>query len=184
MPNPLDTMRVSLSPHDPRWLDLARRESRRLAEVAGDNLITVHHIGSTAIPGISTKPVIDLLPVVHSLEALDERADGFRQLGYNWRGEFGLPGRRFCTLNDPATDRRLFNVHIWSADSDQILRHVAFRDYLLAHPEEAREYEAEKMRAAALHPDDVLAYNDAKDPWIKACEIRAQTWFQSQQPTA
>jgi GrpB-like predicted nucleotidyltransferase (UPF0157 family) len=140
----------------------------------GETLVVVHHIGSTAIPGIRAKATIDLLPLVRSLAALDARADAVRALGYDWRGEFGLPGRRFCTLT--AGEKRLFNVHIYEDGADEVARHLAFRDYLRAHPNEARAYEAEKIRAAALRPDDVLAYNDQKNDWIKACEQRALAW--------
>jgi GrpB-like predicted nucleotidyltransferase (UPF0157 family) len=78
-------------------------------------------------------------------------------------------------FNDPATGRRLFNVQIFAEGSPHIARHLAFRDYLRAHPAEAREYEAEKKRAAAL-ADEVLVYNDLKYAWIKACEARALVW--------
>jgi GrpB-like predicted nucleotidyltransferase (UPF0157 family) len=68
-------------------------------------------------------------------------------------------------------------LHAFQRDAAEIARHLAFRDYLRAHAQEARAYEREKERAASLHPDDVLAYNDAKSPWIKACERRALAWW-------
>jgi GrpB-like predicted nucleotidyltransferase (UPF0157 family) len=165
---------VALVPPDPTWPARAAAEGERLAGAIGPTLVVVHHIGSTAIPGIKAKATIDLLPVVHSLAELDNRTDAVRALGYDWRGEFGLPGRRFCTLTEGP--RRLFNVHIYQADDREVDRHLAFRDYLRTHPDEARAYEAEKVRAAALRPDDVLAYNDHKNNWIKACEQRALAW--------
>jgi GrpB-like predicted nucleotidyltransferase (UPF0157 family) len=169
---------VELCPHDPRWAHLATEEARRLADALGDNLIDVQHIGSTAIPGIKAKPTIDLMPRVRTLSALDAQADAITALGYRWRGEFGIPGRRYFSRNH-ADGRRAFNVHAFQYDCAEIDRHLAFRDYLRAHPEDARAYEAEKERAAALHPDDVLAYNDAKSDWIKACEQRALAWWKS-----
>lgn len=169
--------RTELHPHDPAWADEARAEIARLTAALGEAVVCIEHIGSTSIPRIAAKPIIDLLPLASSLAAVDARANDVIALGYDWRGEYGIPGRRFCTRTDPATGRRLFNVHIFASDSPDTARHVAFRDYLRAHPDEARAYEAEKQRAAALHPADVFAYNDEKNDWIKACEHRALAWW-------
>ena len=97
-------------------------------------------------------------------------------LGYECLGEFGLPGRRYCRKNDPATGKRQFQLHCYAKGSPEIARHLAFRDYLRAHPAKAEEYEAEKIRAAALHPDNTLDYNAEKNDWIKATEIVALEW--------
>jgi GrpB-like predicted nucleotidyltransferase (UPF0157 family) len=174
-----DRTRVELHPHDPAWANRAIHEASRLASALGVNLISIEHVGSTAIPGILAKPTIDLLPIVRSLPDLDRRADAVQWLGYQWRGEFGIPGRRYCTFTDPVTGQRLFNVHIFEQGSSEIGRLLAFRDYLCAHPDQARGYESEKQRAAAKHPTDTLAYNDAKSAWIKECEKRALAWAEA-----
>jgi len=166
---------VELDPHSSTWAELATRESARLAAVLGDNLVAIHHIGSTSIPGIRAKPLVDLMPEVLSLERLDQAEPGFLKLGYEQCGEFGIPGRRFCMLSDSA-GRRLYNVHCFETGTLGLQRHLAFRDYLRAHPERAREYEAEKIRCQQLHPDDTRAYSLAKDPWIKAAERDALAW--------
>jgi GrpB-like predicted nucleotidyltransferase (UPF0157 family) len=165
---------VELLPHDPSWVTIAREESDRLARVLGDNLIRIEHVGSTAIRGICAKPTIDLMPLVRDLNEID--ANAIRALGYEWRGGFGLSGRRYCTFTDSQTARRVFNVHIFETGSPHAARMIAFRDYLLAHPDEAREYEIEKRRAAALHPANSLDYNDAKSDWIQTGERRALAW--------
>ena len=105
---------------------------------------------------------------VTSLAALDEAAGLVRGLGYDWRGEFGLAGRRFCTLDDAATGRRLVHLHCYGAGAPDVERHLAFRDHLRARPELARAYEAEKLRCRALWPDDRRAYTAAKSAWIDA----------------
>jgi len=169
-------VKVELVPHQPDWARMAANEAARLRTVIGDNLIEVLHIGSTSIPGIMSKPVVDLMPLVNSLAALDARANAIKTLGYQWRGEFGLPGRRYFSFDDPATGLRRYNVHAYQRDHPDVRRHLAFRDYLCAHPDQAKAYEAQKRRAAALHPEDVLAYNDAKSDWIKSCEQRALRW--------
>jgi GrpB-like predicted nucleotidyltransferase (UPF0157 family) len=172
-----DRTTVTLHPHDPTWPKLAQTEASRLAPVLGANLIAIEHIGSTAVPGIHAKPTIDMLPIVHSIQTVDAQANAIETLGYRWRGEFGLPGRRYCTLDHQGSGRRLFNVHIFETGSPEIDCLLAFRDYLRARRDEALAYEYDKKRAAALHPDDTLAYNDAKSPWIKQCETRALAWW-------
>jgi GrpB-like predicted nucleotidyltransferase (UPF0157 family) len=159
------------------WPVLAHNESVKLAEAIGATLIAIEHIGSTAIPGIHAKPTIDLLPMVRSIQAVE--AKSIEALGYCWRGEFGLAGRRYCTLDHSETGCRLFNVHIFETGSPEIDRLLAFRDYLRAHRQEALAYESEKKRAAASHPSDTLAYNDEKSPWIKQCETRALAWWRT-----
>jgi GrpB-like predicted nucleotidyltransferase (UPF0157 family) len=165
--------KVELWPHDPRWALDAATQSRALAAAFGSCLVDVHHIGSTAIPGIRAKPIIDLLPVVTSLAELDDRRPQIEALGYEWWGEFGLPGRRYCTKDDPHTGRRLAQLHCYAEGSSEITRHLAFRDYLRQFPDIARAYEEEKARCQTLHPDNTHDYSDCKDRWIKTIEAEA-----------
>jgi GrpB-like predicted nucleotidyltransferase (UPF0157 family) len=175
---------VQLAPHSPEWAGAAAREAARLAATLGDNLIEVHHIGSTAIAAIRAKPVLDLLPIVRRHEDLDLAEPQLRALGYEWKGAFGIPGRRFCVLDDPATGRRLVHLHFFKSGSPHIARHLAFRDYLRTHADIARAYEAEKLRCAALHPDDSLAYSAAKNAWIKPVESDAIAWAAREKSSA
>lgn len=167
---------VELVEHDPAWVGIAVREAERLRGALGSVLVEVHHIGSTAISTIRAKPIVDLLPVVGSLAEVDARRTDIEALGYAWWGELGIQGRRYCILTDAATERRVAQLHVFATGSERIGWHVTFRDYLLAHPQEARAYEAEKMHAQALHPGDVNAYNDAKAAWIRGCDERAAAW--------
>jgi len=166
--------RVELVEHSADWGRRANLEASRIAGALGDAVLRVHHVGSTAIPGIRAKPILDLLPELPSLEALDEVATRVCSLGYQWRGEFGIAGRRYCTLDDAATGARQVQLHCFATGHPEIERMLMFRDYLRAHREEARAYEAEKERCRRLHPDDTLAYAAAKTAWIKDCETRAR----------
>ncbi|HEY8698137.1 MAG TPA: GrpB family protein [Rhizomicrobium sp.] len=172
-----EALPVELSPPSPEWVETARYESARLKTALGDVLLTVHHIGSTSIPGILAKPIVDLIPEVTDLEALDAREGAVRALGYKWYGEFGLVCRRYCTLTNSATGKRKVQLHCYAQGAEGLPRHLAFRDYLRAHPAIAKEYEAEKVRAAALHPGNVLDYNGAKNGWIKRTEADALAWW-------
>lgn len=174
-----DAIAVELHPHLPRWAEMARAEIARLHGALGGVLVMVHHIGSTSIPGIMAKPIIDLIPVVSDLQSLDRNMPRVEELGYECLGEFGLVGRRYCRRNDPVTGKRAYQLHCYAAGFPDIDRHLAFADYLRAHPSIAQEYEAEKVRAAALHPDNTYDYNDAKNDWIKRIEQDALRWWRS-----
>jgi len=143
-------------------------------------LTVIHHIGSTSVPGLAAKPIIDLMPLVTDLADLDRERRCIEALGYNWYGELGISGRRYCALSDEA-GIRIVQLHFFSADSPQVERHIAFRDYLRAHPDAASAYEKEKRRARDLHPNDSHAYTDEKDVWIRDTEAKALIWFAEQQ---
>ncbi len=139
----------------------------------GDVLLAVHQIGSTAIPGICAKPVVDLMPVVRGLPALEAHRANVEALGYEWWGEFGLPGRRYCPKDDAVTGKRLVQLHAYADGDHDIQRHLAFRDFLRRYPRMASEYASEKMRCQRLHPEDSHAYGNCKSDWIRAVEARA-----------
>ena len=173
-----ERMPVELVPHRQEWAAMAAAEASRLRSAIGEDIVlAIHHIGSTSIPGICTKPTVDLMPLVTSLAALDGREDAVRALGYEWRGEFGIPGRRFVSLVAGTPPTRLFNVHCFAASLPDVDRHLAFRDYMRAHPEKAKAYEAEKFRAQKMSPDDTLEYSKQKGPWIVEAEREALAWY-------
>lgn len=167
---------VELVPHKPEWRQRAASEIRSLKVALGDRLLIVHHIGSTSVPGILAKPIVDLLPVVRDCAALDEIEPDVRALGYDWMGEFGLPGRRYCRLHNPLTGKREVQLHFYAPGNPEIPRHIAFRDYLRTNPAIAKAYEAEKVRAASLQPFDTQAYNAEKNCWIKRTQADALAW--------
>ena len=169
-----DATRVRLELHNPEWALMAAAEAGRLKAALGDELVTVHHMGSTSIPGIAAKPTVDLMPTVTAITTLDARRSEVEALGYLWRGEFGIPDRRYCVLEREG--KRLFHAHFFVDGHENVLRQLLFRDYLRAHRAEALAYEAIKREAAAAHPWDSMAYNDHKSGWIRACQQRAEAW--------
>lgn len=172
MPPPIPVLLVR---YNPEWPQMAAGHAARL-RVLGSILVTVHHIGSTSVPGLAAKPIIDLMPLVTDLDELDRERLRMEGLGYGWHGEFGISGRRYCTLSDQAGNRAA-QFHFFQADSPHVTRHLAFRDYLRAHREVASAYEAEKCRARDLHPDDSHAYTDEKGAWIRETEAKACIWL-------
>lgn len=166
-------MKVELLEHDPQWGELARKERARLMSALNELVVDVHHIGSTAIPGMRAKPVIDLLVEVSDLSAFEERRGVLEGLGYAWWGENGVSSRRFCTLDDAKSGSRLIHLHAFVRASPDVTRHLAYRDLMIEEPALAYEYERMKIECQRRHPDDSNAYSICKSPWIKAVEARA-----------
>lgn len=114
-----------------------------------------------------------MVPVVRSLEAFDAARTDMEALGYRWWGEYGLAGRRFCALDDPVSGKRRIHLHCYEAGTAAIRRHLAFRDYLVAHPELARQYEALKQRCLEQHQASSHDYSTCKGDWIRRVEAEA-----------
>ena len=177
MPPPIS---VVLADYDAEWPQRAAKLAESL-QVLGSTLVAVQHIGSTAVPGMAAKPIIDLMPLVTTLADLDRQRWSLEALGYEWHGELGIEGRRYCTLSNEA-GIRIAQFHFFEAESPHVMRHIAFRDYLRSHPEAARAYEKEKRRAQKLHPNDSHAYTDEKAALIRDMEADALIWFRKQEP--
>jgi GrpB-like predicted nucleotidyltransferase (UPF0157 family) len=175
----LQPIPVILVAYDPEWPHIAASYAKQL-HVLGAILVAVHHIGSTSVPGLLAKPIIDLMPVVNDLEELDGKRQFIEALGYEWHGELGMAGRRYCTLVNEV-GARVVQLHFFNAGSPHIRRHIAFRDYLRTHPEVADAYATEKRHAQKLHPNNSHAYGDEKGKWIGTTEARALVWHAEKQ---
>ncbi len=138
-------------------------------------MTAVHHIGSTAVPGLRAKPVVDMLAEVADLACLDGQNDRLEALGYEVMGEFGMSGRRYFRKNNPEGGRT-HQLHVFEAGSPQVRRHLDFRDFLRAHPEHALAYAHLKSELAERFPWDISAYTDGKDLFIRDMDARASAW--------
>ena len=164
-----------LAPHSPAWAAAFECEATAILESLSDLSIALHHIGSTAIPEIVAKPVIDMLGVVAAVEALDARTHRLAVLGYEALGEFGIPGRRYFRKDAP-DGVRTHQLHVFAEGSPDVQRHLDFRDYLRAFPSEAAEYGELKQGLAERCGGDMAAYGDGKTEFIRAVERRAAAW--------
>jgi GrpB-like predicted nucleotidyltransferase (UPF0157 family) len=168
--------KVEVIPHQPQWKEMYEKESERLRSVFGDLLVTIYHIGSTAVPELAAKPIIDIMPVVKEIEAVDTLTMQMESLGYTARGENGIPGRRYFYKGESV---RTYHVHVFAAGNPEITRHLAFRDYLCHHPIDARRYGELKLKLAAEHPWDIERYIAGKAPLIRELEQKALSWYHS-----
>lgn len=102
-------MKVRVVPYNPVWKLEFKREADSIAGILGTLLVSIHHIGSTAVEGLCAKPIIDIMPVVTDVEKVDDFDESFRKLGYECMGEFGIPGRRYYRKGG---DDRTHQIHI------------------------------------------------------------------------
>ena len=162
----------------PEWAEAFEREAARIANVLGENMVAIHHIGSTSVPGLCAKPIIDIMPVVRDIGAVDGCNAGFIALGYTPMSGFGIPGRRYFHKGG---DERTHHVHVFARENrEAIERHLAVPAYLRANADEARAYGKLKKALAARFPCDWDGYCDGKDEYVRALEERALAWYRSQ----
>ena len=164
---------VEVVPYDESWVAMYQDEAEVVHEALGEAVLDIHHIGSTAIPGMWAKPVIDMLVVVRDIGEVDARNSCMSAAGYEAKGEFGIKNRRFFTKGG---DARSHHVHVFQKGSPEIGRHLNFRDFMIAHPERAARYAELKRSLAAKFSTDIDAYCDGKDSFIKAIDAEASSW--------
>lgn len=163
---------VEVVSYDPSWPKAFTEESLQISSVLGENIVATHHIGSTAIPDIYAKPVIDLLVEVKDLAKVDEQNLQMASLGYEAMGEFGISGRRYFR-KESAERVRTHHAHIFAVGSAQIERHLTFRDYMIAHPKDAQQYSQLKRQLASQYPADIERYIEGKDEFIQEIDRKA-----------
>ena len=167
-------MKVEVVDYTPSWAEKYQQEAQKIRRILGENLAEIYHIGSTAVPGLKAKPIIDIMPVVYDLCQVDQKNIEFEKLGYECMGEFGIVGRRYFRKGK---ENRTHQIHVFAAESDaDIRRHLAVRDYLRAHPARAAAYGALKLELAARFPYDIDGYCDGKDAFVGALERDALEW--------
>ncbi|MGB5973460.1 MAG: GrpB family protein [Nodosilinea sp.] len=167
---------VQVYPPNPQWHQAFAAEAAHVALALGCNVVHIHHIGSTAIPRVYAKPVIDMLVEVSRIDRVDIQNACMSALGYRVMGEFGLPGRRYFRKEN-AEGKRTHHVHTFQVGSAEVVRHLAFRDFMIAHPDCAQQYSNLKRALAAEHPNDIEGYMDGKDEFVKTMEYQALQWL-------
>ena len=155
---------IEIVEYSPEWPLAFERESAAIREACRPLVVEVHHVGSTSVPGLAAKPVLDMMPVAGGPSEAGETIPRMTALGYRCLGENGIPGRLYFEKDVDGRDAA--HVHLFPLGHPAIRTHLAFRDYLRAHPGAARDYERLKRELAAKHRDDREAYTDAKAGFI------------------
>jgi GrpB-like predicted nucleotidyltransferase (UPF0157 family) len=161
--------RVTLVDYSPEWPRLFEEERARLEVAIGAAAVAIEHIGSTAVPGLAAKPVLDIALALGSLAAVDSLVAPLGALGYRYLGEYGLPGRHFFRKGEPVTH----HLHVVEVSGEHWRVWRLFRDYLRGNPEEARRYADFKRELATKHPSDREAYTRSKADFVNDILARA-----------
>jgi len=164
---------VEVVPCDKSWSSSFAKEELSLRHALGEEVLEVHHIGSTAIPGMWAKPVLDILVVVRDIDRVEIHDHSMSERGYEALGEHGIRGRRFFVKGG---DHRTHHVHVFQKGSDHIDRHLHFRDFMIAHPQEAAKYADLKRSLARSFKSDIDSYCEGKEAYIKDIDVRAAIW--------
>lgn len=175
MSSQLNFFQVEVVPHDRTWRIAFETESKQIALALSENAIALHHIGSTAIPQIHAKPIIDILVEVKNIAKIDAQSSAIEALGYQAMGELGISGRRYFRKSNEA-GIRTHHLHAFETKSPHIERHLAFRDYMISHPEEAQQYSELKRELANKYRNNIQGYMDGKDAFIKEIDRKAVQW--------
>lgn len=172
-----DKIEVILVGFDPNWAIKFKEEKKAIVERLEESIVSIDHIGSTAIPNIVAKPVIDILIGIKSLDQSEKISSTMKELGYEYveQIESHFPERRLFFKPPTSKGKRQFNVHIWEHQSTGWKEMLLFRDYLLSHPESAKEYEFVKKYLAKRFPNNETAYSIGKEGYMQVILRRAKS---------
>ena len=169
---------VQLFPQHPRWKRLFSDEAHLVYDQLRIEKLRLFHCGSTSIPGIAAKPVIDMVGSVPSLDELDSKRALLEELGYEWKGEYGIAGRRYVVLYDQQKQTAFVHLHFFSEESPEVEKHLLFRDYLRSNLEAAKDYEDQKLRLVGSQIPR-SAYSESKSEKISEILAAAKAWKKS-----
>ncbi len=165
---------IRIVDYDRDWAAQADAEMRRISDALGEVAVRLDHVGSTAVPGLAAKPIIDLQMSVARIAGLDPYRQPLERLAYLFVPDPAFPDFHLFAL--PAERPRTHHLHVCESGSAHEQRHLAVRDFLRTHPDEAADYGALKGRLVADHPEDRLAYIEGKEAFMASLEARALSW--------
>lgn len=161
----------SIRPYDPRWPARYEAESIRVRTALGDQPLRIEHVGSTSVPGLAAKPIVDIQVSVRSMVPRSQYVEPLLALGYRWALDPWSDEHEFFSREE--NGERAYQIHVCLGAGSWERRHLLFRDWLRDHPEDASAYERLKRELADRHRRDIFTYVDAKSDFIRAIEARA-----------
>ena len=162
----MQTPRVMVAPYDESWKCEFEKIKNEIEAAIGDLIVGIEHVGSTSVEGMSAKPCIDLDVIIKDHSIFDEVAEGLEAIGYIHEGDFGIKGREAFKYSNK-THLMTHHLYVCPVYSEELHRHIVFRDFLRANDEARQKYSLVKERAARLFPNDIGKYIEYKTPCIR-----------------
>ena len=153
-------------PYDEAWKEDFAAIRDELSAALKDLALSIEHVGSTSVEGLSAKPVIDIDVIIKDRSVLPDVITALQSIGYSHEGDLGIPGREAFKY-EGKTHLRKHHLYVCAQDADELKRHISFRDYLRSHPDAVAEYGRIKEEGAALYPNDIDKYIEHKAPFIE-----------------
>ena len=163
----LEQGKLKFLPYNPEYPRLFAKEKQLLQNAVGNYVLDIQHIGSTSIPGIIAKPILDIAIAVDLFETATVCIKPLETLDYIYMGEYGLSRRHFFIKGK---DICTHHIHIWEINSNDWKRHILFRDYLIKYPEVAKQYFDLKLKLLEQYRGDREQYQDGKSKFIESIE--------------
>lgn len=160
---------IEVVTYNPEWPEIFASEAKLINHALGNNCLIIHHIGSTSVPGLSAKPIIDILPVVKNILEIDKATKAMEGLGYEAKGEYGIAFRRYF---QKGKNIRTHNVHVYEEGDPEIDRYLRFRDWMRSHEDDAHAYANLKIQLAMKFPQNILQYCNGKDAFVASIDIK------------
>ena len=167
---------LALEPYDPGWCALFAEEQRAIAAALGSNVVGIYHVGSTAIQGALAKPILDIAVAVKDLSAI--ATGNMERLGYECRGELGIPGRCYLVKRRDG-DVSTHHVHCYQEGHPALSSHLLFCRYLNDHPDAVAQYNALKLRLAGEFAQDRVRYTDGKSEFVQRILALAREQYEA-----
>ena len=161
------TKHVLVTPYDPAWVLAFAAIRQELTAALGPLALAIEHVGSTAVPGLWAKPILDIDVVIPNQDALPPVVQALAAIGYTHEGDLGIPQREAFSYRDKP-HLHPHHLYVCPKDSRELHRHLTFRNYLRTHPEAVRTYSQVKAEAARLYPDSIEDYMNHKSACIQA----------------
>lgn len=164
--------------YDPNWIVQFESIKQTIGNAFGPKALRIEHVGSTSIPGMQAKPIIDALIIVDDVHDLAKETQSMVEAGYEWGENYIAPDTLIFFKTGPDGEK-LENIHVCQQDSYKAKQFLVMRDFFRAFPEKAQAYSDLKKANSEKHPDDYIAYRAAKKPFLDEMEKEAYAWVKN-----
>ncbi len=160
------TKHVAVQAYDEAWEQNFSDIKAEIQDALGELVVSIEHVGSTSVQGLSAKPIIDIDIVIKDYSLFDDVVSRLSDIGYQHEGDLGISGREAFKY-DRKDHLQNHHLYVCPQDSTELKRHIAFRDFLRSHPEAVSEYSRIKEEGAVLYPYDIDKYIEYKSPFVE-----------------